>query len=241
MAPSRCGRIQTRKPIVLNPAKGSQWNLLASDRTLGDAVSSVEMDVAGLAFLFAPPETRTMAHQFTTSYWRDSIDLFRHYKKMGDRALAQCPDDRLIAEIDPASNSIAVIVKHMTGNMRSRWTDFLTSDGEKADRNRDSEFECPTATRADVLAMWESGWKVLFSALESLSDADLEKTVTIRGEPHSVMQAINRQVAHYSYHVGQIVYLARHFAGGDWQSLTIAKKKSAEFNARVASGEASQR
>jgi uncharacterized damage-inducible protein DinB len=199
------------------------------------------MDVAGLAFLFAPPENRAMAHQFTSSYLRDSIDLFRHYKKMGDRALAQCPDDKLIAEIDRASNSIAVIVKHMTGNMRSRWTDFLSSDGEKPDRNRDAEFEGSNVTRAEVVAMWEGGWRVLFEALESLSDADLEKTVTIRTEPHSVMQAINRQVAHYSYHVGQIVYLARHFAGDDWQTLTIPKKKSAEFNSRVASGEASQR
>jgi hypothetical protein len=182
-----------------------------------------------------------MAHQFTTSYLRDSIDLFRHYKKLGDQALAQCPDDKLCAEIDPASNSVAVIVKHVAGNMRSRWTDFLTTDGEKATRDRDAEFECRAATRAEVVAMWEGGWAVVFGALEGLTDENLTKTVTIRTEPHSVMQAINRQVAHYSYHIGQMVYLARHFAGDRWQTLSIPKKESGEFNRRVASGEASQR
>lgn len=182
-----------------------------------------------------------MAHQFTTSYTKDAIDLFRHYKRLGDNAMAQCPDDKLCAEIDPQSNSIAIIVKHMAGNMRSRWTNFLTTDGEKPDRHRDSEFEAPPATRAEVIALWEAGWKLLFDALAPLTDADLEKRVTIRTEPHSVTQAINRQIAHYSYHVGQIAFLARHFAGEKWQSLTIPKKRSAEFNAKVASGEASQR
>jgi len=129
----------------------------------------------------------------------------------------------------------------MAGNMRSRWTDFLTSDGEKPDRNRDTEFEAPPTTRAELMEMWERGWKLLLGALEPLSDEDLTRTITIRTEPHSVMQAINRQVAHYSYHVGQIVYLARHFAGDRWQSLTIPKKKSAEFNRQVAAGEESQR
>jgi hypothetical protein len=129
----------------------------------------------------------------------------------------------------------------MAGNMRSRWTDFLTSDGEKADRNRDTEFEAPPKTRAELMEMWERGWKLLLGALEPLNDADLTRTITIRTEPHSVMQAINRQVAHYSYHVGQIVYLARHFAGDKWQTLTIPKKKSSEFNQQVAAGEKSQR
>jgi uncharacterized damage-inducible protein DinB len=182
-----------------------------------------------------------MAHQFTTSYTKDAIDLFRHYKRLGDNAMAQCPDDKLCAEIDPQSNSIAIIVKHMAGNMRSRWTNFLTTDGEKPDRHRDSEFEAAPATRAEVIALWEAGWKLLFDALAPLTDADLEKRVTIRTEPHSVTQAINRQIAHYSYHVGQIAFLARHFAGEKWQPLTIPKKRSAEFNAKVASGEASQR
>src|SRR6267143_93700 len=182
-----------------------------------------------------------MAHQFTTSYLTDSIDVFRYYKKLGDRAMAQCSDEGLFSILDTESNSIAVIVKHMAGNMRSRWTDFLTTDGEKPDRNRDTEFEEPPRTRAELMEHWEGGWKLLFGALEPLSDADQTRTITIRTEPHSVTQAINRQVAHYSYHVGQSVYLARHFAGEKWQTLTIPKKKSAEFNKKVASGELSQR
>jgi hypothetical protein len=182
-----------------------------------------------------------MAHQSTTSYRKDSIDLFHYYKKLGDRAMAQCPDAGLFTELDAESNSIAIIVKHMSGNMRSRWTDFLTSDGEKPDRNRDSEFEEPPGTRAELTEIWERGWNLLFAALEPLSDMDLTRTITIRTEPHSVMQAINRQVAHYSYHVGQIVYLSRHFAGDKWQTLTVPKRKSAEFNRQVAAGEKSQR
>ena len=184
-----------------------------------------------------------MPHQFSTSYVKDSIDLFRYYKKLGERAMEQCPDEALLATLDGESNSIATIVKHMAGNMRSRWTDFLTSDGEKPDRHRDREFETPPQTRAEILALWEQGWKILFDALEGLSDADLTRTVTIRTEPHSVTQAINRQVAHYTYHVGQIAFLAKHFAArsGKWTALTIPRKKSADFNARVASGQASQR
>lgn len=182
-----------------------------------------------------------MAHQFTTSYLTDSIDLFRYYKNLGERAMAQCPDEGLFIMLDAESNSIAIVVKHMAGNMGSRWTDFLTSDGEKPDRNRDTEFEAPPTTRAELMEMWERGWKLLFGELEPLNDADLTRTITIRTEPHSVTQAINRQVAHYSYHVGQIVYLARHFAGDKWQTLTIPKKKSAEFNKQVAAGEKSQR
>jgi hypothetical protein len=182
-----------------------------------------------------------MAHQFTTSYIKDSIGVFQYYKKLAERAIAQCPDAGLFTTLDAESNSIAIIVKHMAGNMRSRWTDFLTRDGEKPDRNRDSEFEAPPTTRAELMAMWERGWKLLFGALEPLGDADLTRTITIRTEPHSVMQAINRQVAHYSYHVGQIVYLARYLAGDKWQTLTIPKKKSAEFNRQVAAGEKSQR
>jgi uncharacterized damage-inducible protein DinB len=182
-----------------------------------------------------------MAHQLTTSYLKDSIDVFRYYKKLGERALAQCPDEGLFATLDAESNSIAVIVKHLAGNMRSRWTDFLTTDGEKPDRHRDAEFEEPPKTRAELMELWERGWKYLFDALHPLTDAELSRTVTIRTEPHSVMQAINRQVAHYSYHVGQIAYLARHAAGGQWQSLTIPRRKSDEFNTQVRSGEVSQR
>jgi hypothetical protein len=182
-----------------------------------------------------------MAHQFKTSYVQDSIDLFNYYKKLGDRAMAQCPDEGLFATLDAESNSIAIIVKHMSGNMRSRWTDFLTSDGEKPDRHRDTEFEEPPKTRAELIELWDRGWKYLFDALAPLNDADLVRTVTIRTEPHSVMQAINRQVAHYSYHVGQIVFLAKHASADKWQALTVPKKKSAEFNKQVAAGEKSQR
>jgi len=184
-----------------------------------------------------------MPHQFTTSYVKDSIDLFHYYKKLAERAMEQCPDEGLGATLDGESNSIAVIVKHIAGNMRSRWSDFLTTDGEKPDRHRDSEFETPPANRAEILALWERGWKILFDALEQLSDSDLARTVTIRTEPHSVTQAINRQVAHYSYHIGQIVFLAKHFAAksGNWTAVTIPRRKSADFNARVAAGEASQR
>jgi len=135
-------------------------------------------------------------------------------------------------------------VKHMAGNMRSRWTDFLTTDGEKPDRDRDSEFEEPPRNRVELMAMWERGWKWLFDALEPLAEADLARTVTIRTEPHSVMQAINRQIAHYSYHVGQIVFLAKHStatATGSWTSLSVARKKSREFNTEVAAGRKSQR
>jgi hypothetical protein len=184
-----------------------------------------------------------MAHQLTDSYLKDSIELFRYYKKLAERAMEQCPDDGLFTTLDGESNCIAVVVKHMAGNMRSRWSDFLTTDGEKPDRHRDGEFEEPPKTREELLALWEHGWKIVFDALQPLTDADLTRTVTIRLEPHSVMQAINRQIAHYSYHIGQIAYLAKHFAAksGNWSALTIPRKKSADFNARVASGEASQR
>ena len=129
----------------------------------------------------------------------------------------------------------------MAGNMRSRWDKFLTSDGEKPDRDRDTEFVSPPSTRDGVMNVWNNGWGYIFEALKPLRDADLERTVTIRGEPHSVMQAINRQIAHYPYHIGQIVFLAKHFKGGDWKSLTVPRNKSAEFNRKVLAGEASQR
>src|ERR1700757_751620 len=182
-----------------------------------------------------------MAHQFTTSYTKDARDLLRYYKRLGDRSIEQCPDEALFTPLDSESNSIAIIVKHMAGNMRSRWTDFLTTDGEKPDRNRDSEFETPPQTRAGLVALWEAGWKICLDALDQLNDDDLTRTITIRTEPHSVMQAVNRQVGHYAHHVGQIVFVANHFAGTNWQTLSVPKKKSAEFNRRVASGEASQR
>jgi uncharacterized damage-inducible protein DinB len=182
-----------------------------------------------------------MAHQLTTSYLEDSLSMFRYYKNLAERAMAQVAEDHLATTLDDEGNSIAIVVKHMAGNMRSRWTDFLTSDGEKPDRDRDSEFVVPANTRAEVMAMWEAGWDHVFQALGQLSDDDLQRTVTIRGEAHSVMQAINRQVAHYSYHCGQIVLLAKHFGNTNWQALTVPRNKSADFNQRVLSGQASQR
>ncbi len=182
-----------------------------------------------------------MALEFTTSYLKDSIQVLRYYKRLGERAMEQAPEEALRAALDRESNSIAVIVKHMAGNMRSRWTDFMTTDGEKPDRNRDAEFEAPPKTRVEIMTLWEDGWALVFAALMPLTDRDLTRTVMIRSEPHSVMQAINRQVAHYAYHVGQIVYLAKHFAGDRWVALTVARGQSADFNARVAAREASQR
>lgn len=182
-----------------------------------------------------------MALELTTSYIADTISLLRFHKQLGERAVAQASDEALTAVLDPESNSIATIIKHISGNMRSRWTDFLTSDGEKPGRNRDGEFEAPPQARGEILALWESGWEAMFGALASLSDADLGRTVTIRGERHSVMQAINRGVTHTCYHVGQIVFLAKHLASDHWTCLTVPRGKSAEFNARVAAGKVSQR
>ena len=182
-----------------------------------------------------------MPHKFSTSYIEDSLSLFRYYKKLGEGAMEQLSDEQLFVTLDAEMNSIAIIVKHMAGNMRSRWTDFLTSDGEKPDRNRDTEFEQPPTTRAELLKLWNDGWERVFAALEPLSDADLERSVSIRGEPHSVMQAINRQIAHYSYHIGQIVFLAKHLNASGWKSLSVPRNRSAEFNQKVQAGEASQR
>ena len=182
-----------------------------------------------------------MALEFTTSYVKDATDVFRVYKRLADRAMEQAPDEALFAALDAESNSIAIIVKHVSGNLRSRWTDFLTSDGEKPDRDRDSEFEAPPKTRAELMDLWESSWKILFGSLAPLTDADLTRTITIRGEAHSVMQAINRGITHTSYHVGQIVFLAKHLAGSKWTALTIPRGKSSQFNAKVSTGKASQR
>jgi uncharacterized damage-inducible protein DinB len=182
-----------------------------------------------------------MALEFTKSCLHDSISLFRHYKKLADRAIEQVKDDDLHVAIDPESNSIAVVMRHIAGNMRSRWTDFLTSDGEKPDRNRDAEFEPRPVTRQQLIEEWERAWTLAFETLETLTDADMSRTVMIRGEAHSVTQAIHRQVAHAAYHSGQIVFLARHLSHETWTSLSIPRGKSEEFNAKVAAGKASQR
>ena len=182
-----------------------------------------------------------MTLEFTTSFLKDAVEMLRYYKRLAERAMEQTPEAALFATLDAESNSIAIIVKHMCGNMRSRWTDFLTTDGEKPDRNRDTEFEAAVKTRADLMTQWEVGWKCVFDALTPLSESDLSRRVIIRTEAHSVMQAINRQLAHYAYHTGQIVYLAKHFTGANWKALTIPRGKSAEFSTEVTTGKKSQR
>lgn len=182
-----------------------------------------------------------MALQFTISYLEDVIGMLHYYKKLADGALVQITDEQLYELLDEDANSIAVLMKHLAGNMKSRWTDFLSADGEKPWRNRDGEFERPPATRKALLQLWQEGWACLFEALESLTDADLNRTVTIRGEAHSVLQAMHRQTTHCAYHCGQIVLLAKHFQHAHWKPLTIPRGKSAEFNAKVRSGKASQR
>ena len=164
-------------------------------------------------------------------YLEDSIHELHKYKTFADRAAAQVEDEAWFRTIDPESNSIALVMKHMSGNMRSRWTDFLTTDGEKPDRNRDSEFETEDSDTAESIRQrWEDGWGRVFAALEALGPADLGRTVTIRGEKHTVLQAINRQLTHYASHVGQIVFLAKHLAGDRWETLSIPRGKSREFD-----------
>jgi uncharacterized damage-inducible protein DinB len=182
-----------------------------------------------------------MALQFTTSYLEDVRPLFAMYRRLGEGAIAQVPDADLTAVLDPEMNSIAQIVKHLAGNMRSRWTGFPEADGEKLDRNRDSEFEAPPVTRAELMALWDAGWACLFAALDRITDADLARETFIRGERHSVMQAINRQLAHYSHHVGQIVFLAKHLGSANWKSLSVPRGGSAGFNRDVVAGRKSQR
>lgn len=168
---------------------------------------------------------------FEQHYLEDTVRQLRKLKSLADKAVAQIQPEHFFAVLDPEANSIAVIMKHVAGNMRSRWTDFLTSDGEKPDRHRDTEFELgPADTRAQILSAWEAGWNLVLHAVSSLSPDDLEKTIRVRGEAHSVIEAINRQVTHYAAHVGQIVLLAKHFAGPHWQSLSIPRGKSAAFD-----------
>jgi hypothetical protein len=167
-------------------------------------------------------------------YLEDALYTLRYYKELAERAFAQISDKDFFRALDEESNSIAVNMKHMAGNMFSRWTDFLTTDGEKPERDRDMEFvTLPETTKDDLLAYWEKGWRCTFDAIGPLTSDDLMRTVRIRGQDHTVMQAINRQLAHYAYHVGQIVYLAKHFKSSDWESLSVPKNKSAEFNARL--------
>ena len=159
-------------------------------------------------------------------YLRDVTERFKAYKKLGEKAIAQVYDSGLTRQLDAESNSIAVLVKHLAGNMRSRWTGFLTSDGEKPDRDRDGEFESVAeADRTHLLDVWDDGWARLFETLATLGPEDLTRTVTIRERPYPVIEAINIQLAHYAYHVGQIVQLARHLAGSSWKTLSVPRRK----------------
>ena len=164
-------------------------------------------------------------------YLTDARSSFRAYKKLAEKALDQLQDEEYFATLDEESNCIAVMMKHLAGNMLSRWTDFLTTDGEKPERDRDMEFVIgPQTSKSEVMNHWEKGWQRTFETLEALQPEDLSRTVMIRGETHTVVQSINRQLAHYPYHIGQIVFLAKHFRSADWKSLSIPKNKSAEFN-----------
>lgn len=173
-----------------------------------------------------------MKDSLAEDFLADALSTFRDYKKLAERAFVQISDEELLLSLDAEANSVAVIIKHMSGNMLSRWTDFLTTDGEKPNRQRDLEFVlAPRTGRDEILQMWERGWACLFAALEPLTPADFQRKVLIRGEDHSVMQAITRQLTHYGYHIGQIVFLCKHFRAEKWQSLSIPRNRSAEFNA----------
>ncbi len=171
-----------------------------------------------------------MKKQIIENYLADAIMSFRNYKKLADKAIEQVSDEEFFRQIDEESNSIAIIVKHIAGNQLSRWTDFLTADGEKDFRDRDSEFVTENDTRESLLELWESGWNCLFGALESSTVEDFGKTITIRGQKHTICEAINRQLTHYAYHIGQIVFLAKHFRSNEWKTLSVPKNKSDQFN-----------
>jgi uncharacterized damage-inducible protein DinB len=168
------------------------------------------------------------------AYLDEAVRSLRGHKRLAEGALSQLSDKELLQTIDPESNSVAIIVKHMAGNMRSRWTDFLSTDGEKPDRNRDQEFIIDEHTSRDALMnMWERGWQYVFDTLQSLQPADVSRIVTIRGQEHTVLQAINRALAHYAYHAGQIVFLAKHLKSSEWKTLSVPRGKSEELNAEM--------
>lgn len=179
-----------------------------------------------------------MGSTFIKDYHRDALSSFRNYKKLAERAIEQVSEEEFFAAIDAESNSIAVVVKHIAGNLHSRWRDFLTTDGEKPDRDRDAEFELIEDTRESLMEFWETGWQTLFDNIEPLTEEDFSRTITIRGEPHSVVEAINRQLTHYSYHIGQIVFLAKHLKSSEWKTLSVPKDRSADFNRFLAQKQA---
>ena len=178
-----------------------------------------------------------MNEALSAHFLEDALAVFRKYKQLGEDAFAQLGDGEFFALIDAEANSVAHLVKHLAGNMRSRWSEFLTTDGEKPTRDREREFVlAPETTREEVMKWWEAGWQCVFAALESLRPEDLERTVLIRNEPHTVVKAINRQLTHYAYHVGQIVLLAKHFRSKNWKSLSIPRGESEAFNESLREG-----
>ncbi len=179
-----------------------------------------------------------MSDSATNNYLDDARSSFESYKRLAERALEQVSDDEFFARVDEESNSLALIVKHIAGNLHSRWRDFLTTDGEKPSRHRDTEFELTGDTRESLMRFWKSGWQTLFEALEPLIEEDFSRTVTIRGEPHTMVEAINRQLTHYAYHVGQIVFLAKHLRSTEWKTLSVSRNRSSEFNRSLAEKQA---
>jgi hypothetical protein len=176
---------------------------------------------------------------FYQDYLSDAIQSFRSYKKLADRCIDQVSEEEFFAVVDEESNSIAVLVKHVAGNLHSRWRDFLTTDGEKPERERDQEFEIMADTRESLLEFWNSGWESLFGSIEPLTDEDFAKIITIRGEPHTIVEAINRQLTHYSYHIGQIVFLGKHLRSSKWNTLSVPRNRSAEYNRHLTEQQAS--
>jgi hypothetical protein len=180
-----------------------------------------------------------MSESIIDNFKADALQSFRNYKKLAERALEQVSDEEFFQQIDPESNSIAIIVKHIAGNLHSRWTDFLTTDGEKPDRFRDGEFiTFDKDSRESLMQLWETGWQTLFDAIEPIEPEDFDKTVTIRGESHTIVEAINRQLTHYPMHIGQIIMLAKHFRSAEWKTLSVPRNRSAEFNKFLADKQA---
>jgi hypothetical protein len=163
-------------------------------------------------------------------YLSSAIKQFEYYRLLGEKTVAQLSEEQLFWQYNAESNSIAIIIQHLAGNMRSRWTDFLTTDGEKPDRNREKEFEAAITTKEQLLQDWNEGWKCLFDALQSLTENDLQTLIYIRNQGHTVIEAINRQLAHYPYHIGQIVFIGKMITNENWQSLSIPKGNSAAYN-----------
>jgi Protein of unknown function (DUF1572) len=198
----------------------------------------VVRNLSGFILAFMDHDTKRICQRYDVSmdsiaaHYLDEIRRqLRGHKRMAEGALAQLKDDDFFVTLDPESNSVAILIKHVSGNMRSRFTDFLTTDGEKPDRHRDTEFEITSNTsREELMRWWEEGWTSVFAALDSLTPDDVMRTIYIRQEPHTVVQALNRALAHYAFHLGQVIFLAKHLRSTDWKTLTVPRGKSEEFN-----------